>query len=146
VLDGYPRTTAEPEALRETLARLDRLLPRPSLLCLEVAQDDLVQRLRRRRQCEGRADDAERCDRPRLELHFAQIGSVVEALGSWVDVVRVDGDRPIDAVTEEILDIVGVRLGRSSFATLDAPAGRRAWKPPSTSPRDAGETDLSSPT
>jgi adenylate kinase len=103
VLEGYPRTTAEAEALRETLARLDRLLPRPILLCLEVAQDELVHRLRRRRQCEGRADDAERA--------IARASSFT-----------------------------------SRRSTLDAPTGRRAWKPPSTSPRDAGETDLSSPT
>jgi hypothetical protein len=34
---------------------------------------------------------------------------VLEALEDWVDVVRIDGNQPPDAVTREILDRLQVR-------------------------------------
>jgi adenylate kinase len=104
VLDGYPRTAAEADSLRELLARLGRLEPRPVVVWLEVPRDELVRRLRRRRELEGRADDAEEALARRLAIHDAHAGAVREALGSWTNVVVIDGSAVVDAVTEEILD------------------------------------------
>jgi adenylate kinase len=104
VLDGYPRTAAEADSLRELLTRLGRLEPRPVVVWLEVPRDELVRRLRRRRELEGRADDAEEALARRLAIHDAHAGAVREALGSWTNVVVIDGSAVVDAVTEEILD------------------------------------------
>lgn len=114
VLDGYPRSPAEAEALRETLARLDRLDPPPILLWLEVPHDELVRRLRRRGELEGRADDTEEAIARRLEIHDEHAGAVMRALDGWVDVVPIDGNRPVDAVTDEIIDILSARLASGS--------------------------------
>jgi adenylate kinase len=104
VLDGYPRTAAEADSLRELLAQLRRLEPRPVVVWLEVPREELVRRLRRRRELEGRADDAEEALARRLAIHDAHAGAVRDALGSWTDVVVIDGSAVVDAVTEEILD------------------------------------------
>ncbi len=104
VLDGYPRTAAEAYSLRELLARRGRLEPRPVTVWLEVPREELVRRLRRRRELEGRADDADEALARRLSVHDAHAGAVRDALDSWTDVVVIDGRPAVDAVTEEILD------------------------------------------
>lgn len=75
VLDGYPRTAAEAHSLRELLARLGRLEPRPVVVWLEVPREELAQRLRRRRELEGRADDARNALARRLAIHDAHVRS-----------------------------------------------------------------------
>jgi adenylate kinase len=104
VLDGYPRTAAEADSLRALLARLGRLEPRPVVVWLEVPREELVRRMRRRRELEGRADDAEEPLARRLAIHDAHAGAIREALDSWTDVVVIDGSAAVDAVTEEILE------------------------------------------
>ena len=118
VLDGYPRTAAEARSLRESLTRLGRLEPRPIVVWLEVPRDSLLRRLRHRRVLEGRADDAEDGIARRLATHDAHAQAVREALDRWAEVIVIAGDRPADAVTEDILD--GLR--------------ERGWRLPSRHP------------
>jgi adenylate kinase len=106
VLDGYPRTAVEASSLRESLARLGRLEPRPLVIYLEVPRDELLRRLRRRQTLEGRADDSEAAIARRLATHDAQAPVVREALGRWAEVVMVPADGPADTVTEDILAYV----------------------------------------
>jgi adenylate kinase len=82
VLDGYPRTRPEAMSLRATLARLGRLEPRPVLIWLDVPHDEVVRRLRRRREREGRSDDAEESIARRLKIHEADAENLFQALAS----------------------------------------------------------------
>jgi adenylate kinase len=109
VVDGYPRTASEALTLRDSLAQIGRLEPRPLVVWLEVPRDALLRRLRRRRVLEGRADDAEEAIARRLAIHDAQANAVREALDSWADVIVIDGNRPADEVTEEIVHGLGRR-------------------------------------
>lgn len=104
VLDGYPRTAAEAHSLKRSLAQGGRLEPRPVVLWLDVPDDVLLRRLRRRRALEGRADDAETTINRRLATHHEHARAVREALDAWADVIVIDGDRPADAVTDSIFD------------------------------------------
>jgi adenylate kinase len=104
VLDGYPRTAVQAQRLRDVLARLRRLKRRPVVVWLDVPRDELVRRLRRRRELKGRADDAERAIVRRLAIYDANAGAVRDAVGSWADVVVIDAGPAADVVTEEILD------------------------------------------
>jgi adenylate kinase len=76
---------------------------RPVTVWLEVPRDELLRRLRARRQIEGRSDDAAQAILRRLELHDAQAEALQDNLMAWTDVVPIDGARAADAVTEEIL-------------------------------------------
>jgi len=103
VLDGYPRSPAQADALRRMLAELRRLEPRPVVVQLEVPRDELVRRLTRRRDLEGRPDDTDAAIAHRLALDDAQALPLMDALTGWADVLRVDGSRPAEAVTEQIV-------------------------------------------
>jgi len=107
VIDGYPRTASEASTLRQSLAQIGRLEPRPLVFWLEVPRDALLRRLRRRRVHEARADDAEDAIARRLATHDAHAHAVREALDGWAEVIVIDGDRPADAVTDDILDALG---------------------------------------
>jgi adenylate kinase family enzyme len=69
-----------------------------------------MRRLRRRRQLEGRADDAEEAIAHRLATYEARAGSVRAALERWADVIVIDGDQPADEVTRAILYRVERRM------------------------------------
>ena len=55
VFDGFPRTIAQAEALKELLAKHDSELH--AVIGLEVPEDELVERMIKRGQQTGRADD-----------------------------------------------------------------------------------------
>ena len=55
ILDGFPRTVAQAEALDALFARLDTQVH--AVLDLQVAEDELVERLLKRGQDSGRSDD-----------------------------------------------------------------------------------------
>ncbi|MGZ6661922.1 MAG: adenylate kinase family protein [Solirubrobacteraceae bacterium] len=110
VLDGYPRTPQQAEALRGMLARLGRLEQSPAVLWLEAPQEELMRRLRLRAAQEHRPDDNEQAIGRRLELHKAQAPSVLAALAGWADVARIDASLPADMLTQEILDMLKERV------------------------------------
>jgi adenylate kinase len=127
VLDGYPRTLAEAETLRKTLGASGRLRQRPLLVWLDVPATELVRRLRRRRELEGRADDADDAIATRIEIHDASAGPLLEALGRWVETLRIDGSRPTDTVTGEIVDRLCARLaGMDAAGTAGSPGPQSA--------------------
>ncbi len=106
VLDGYPRTAGEARALRTTLAELGRSEPRPVVIWLEVACDELLARLRRRRGQEKRPDDSDEAVARRLEVYGREALALRDALSSWTDVITVDGSQPPDAVAAQIAGVV----------------------------------------
>jgi adenylate kinase len=118
VLDGYPRTAAEAETLHQTLAQLGRLDRRPLVVWLEVTREELLRRLRRRRQVEGRADDTEEAVARRIATHKASAGSVRKALESWTDVIVIDGGQEPDEVTLALVQSVERRASRPQAAHL----------------------------
>jgi len=67
VLDGFPRTTPQAEALDGILGRLG--LPLERCVVLVVDADELVARLLKRAELEGRADDNEETIRNRMEVY-----------------------------------------------------------------------------
>jgi adenylate kinase len=100
VLDGFPRNLAQAEALDAMLSEIERELD--VVLVLELPDEVCKERMLRRAELEGRADDnPETIDR-RLETYHAQTAPLVEWYRARDKVAPVDGAPAIDEVWEQI--------------------------------------------
>ena len=77
IFDGFPRTTAQAEALKKMLAERGHELG--MMIELIVSEDVLMARLLRRAEIEGRADDNEDTIRKRFAVYHSQ----TEPLSKW---------------------------------------------------------------
>jgi adenylate kinase len=104
ILDGFPRTVAQAEALDRMLEEIDRELL--AVLYFEVRDELAVERLHVRALQEGRTDDTPEIIRHRLEVFHRQTEPVVEYYRSKGILVGIHADRPIDAVFAEVQEVL----------------------------------------
>ncbi|MCZ7619506.1 MAG: adenylate kinase [Myxococcota bacterium] len=100
ILDGFPRTPAQAEALDAMLERL-----RVSLECclaLHVDEEELVARLLRRAQIEGRSDDNEQTIRTRMQVYREKTQPLVDYYDRRGVLREVEGDGDIGEVASWI--------------------------------------------
>ncbi len=100
LLDGYPRTRAQVETLDEILA--EQNLSLDGVILLEADQDELVSRLAKRAQEQGRTDDSEEVIRHRLDVYLEETAPLVSIYSDREILAKVDGLGEIQAVTERI--------------------------------------------
>lgn len=113
VLDGFPRTLPQAEALDDLLADLGRTID--IVFELQVPnRDQLVERLLRRAQEENRADDTPDAIRRRLENYDRETAPLVEYYRSTRgNVVGIHADRSIDEVFHEIQEALNAVEARA---------------------------------
>jgi len=104
ILDGYPRTLAQAEALDEMLAELGRSID--VVFEFQVPnRQQLVDRLLKRAAEEDRPDDTPEVIQTRLETYDSQTAPVVEYYRTTRgNVVGIHADRTVDEVFHEIQD------------------------------------------
>jgi adenylate kinase len=102
VLDGFPRTMPQAEALTDLLRELGRELD--VVFDFQVpAREVLMERMLRRASEEERADDTPEAIARRLELYDRETAPLVEYYRSHqANVVGVHADRAVDEVFQEI--------------------------------------------
>jgi adenylate kinase len=110
VLDGFPRTMAQAEALEEMLREIGRDLD----VVLEFQVPDLVgrERMLKRAAEEGRTDDTPEAIEERLRLYHEETEPLIEYYRSRGNLVGIHADQTVDAVFSEIqqtLEQVAVR-------------------------------------
>ena len=98
LLDGFPRTVAQADALAEVLADHDRELGR--VVLIEVPDDVVAARIGSRGQ--GRADDDPETVRERLRVYHEQTEPLVAYYDERGLLRRVDGDGGVDDVRSAI--------------------------------------------
>ncbi|MDN5756065.1 MAG: adenylate kinase, partial [Micrococcaceae bacterium] len=96
LLDGYPRTSAQVDELDAILEENKTSLD--IVLQLTADSDELVARLLKRAEVEGRADDTEEVIRHRLDVYEKQTQVVVDRYLERGIVRHVDGLGDIDEV------------------------------------------------
>lgn len=128
ILDGFPRTVAQADALQVDLQDLDKQLDR--VIALQVDAEALVERLTGRRTCkscgrgyhvkfdppevEGRCDacggelyqrddDREATIRKRLDVYKQQTAPLIDYYRQAGLLIEVDGMQPIEEVRETLL-------------------------------------------
>jgi adenylate kinase len=100
LLDGYPRTTAQVDELDSMLRNMGCELD--AVLELTVDTDEVVERLLKRAETEGRADDTEDVVRHRLDVYFEQTAPLVDVYSDRRLLLKVDGMGEIDDVTSRL--------------------------------------------
>jgi adenylate kinase len=102
VLDGFPRTVAQAEALDSRLAMLST--PLHAALNFEITEDELLRRLAGRAAELHRSDDSEQTIRHRLEVFAIKTRPLIDYYAHRGLLVNVDAIGPIEVVTKRILD------------------------------------------
>jgi len=102
LLDGFPRTTAQVDALNGMLAEQGTALDAVVELVADV--EIVVERLKKRAIEQGRTDDDESVVRHRLEVYREQTAPLIDLYGQTGLLVSVDGIGAIDEVTVRIMD------------------------------------------
>lgn len=142
--DGFPRTAAQAQALDDMLARRGEGIT--VAIAIDVPRETLIERLSGRRVCsvcgrvynvvsdppkvEGicdvdggalvqRADDTPEAVAKRLDLYEVETAPLANRYAERGLLVRVDGDRSIDEVTESVIAAIEAR---AAAATRDASA------------------------
>ena len=100
LLDGYPRTPAQVAELDGMLAAAGTSLD--AVLEITADEDVVVDRLLRRAQQQGRADDTEPVVRRRLEVYAEQTGPLARVYADRGLLVQVDGVGGVDEVEQRI--------------------------------------------
>ena len=106
LLDGYPRTLAQVDELDGMIGSTGHSLD--AAVVLTVDSEEIVQRLLRRAQVEGRADDTEDVIRRRQELYTEQTEPLIGVYRDRGVLVEVDGMGGVDEVTSRIFDALDV--------------------------------------
>ncbi|MDF2740827.1 MAG: adenylate kinase [Actinomycetia bacterium] len=112
VLDGFPRTVPQAEALERRLEELGR--PLDAVVSFEISEDELRDRLAGRAEEQDRAEDEdEGAIRRRLALFDRETGPLLDFYDGKGLLARVDaGDDP-DQVTDRIAAALEDRDGHS---------------------------------
>lgn len=109
VLDGFPRTAPQAEYARA--AALTQDVHVQTALLLEVPHEELVARLLRRSEEEGRKDDTPAVIRRRLEVFDEHNDELVEFYERLGLLLRIDASGDVDAITEDLLAQLTARHG-----------------------------------
>lgn len=109
LFDGFPRTTAQAEALDKLLT-----LKKSSIalvLFLDVNEDELIQRLINRAKTSGRSDDAdENIQRKRQDVYRNETLPVAAHYDKLKKVVHVDGMKDIDEVFSSLTSHIDKKI------------------------------------
>jgi adenylate kinase len=104
VLDGYPRTLRQAQDLDVLLGEIGETVS--LVLALEVDEEEVVKRLLKRAQLEGRKDDTEDVIRNRMKVYHSQTHPLMEYYAKQGKFVSLLGVGSIDDIFADICKVI----------------------------------------
>jgi len=110
LFDGFPRTTAQAEALDKLLDFNKTSIG--AVLFLQVPEDELISRMINRAKTSGRSDDAdENVQRKRLEVYNRDTLPVANHYSKSDKVVEVEGVGTVDDIFQALCTVIDEKKG-----------------------------------
>ena len=100
ILDGFPRTTVQAEALDKMFGDIGRSFN--VVFALQIPDEVAFERLRKRAEIEGRADDTDDAIQRRLDNYHRETEPLIEYYRVRGNLVPIHGDRSENQVFAEI--------------------------------------------
>lgn len=104
ILDGFPRTVTQAASLDDQLYRIGVSLD--SVVFFRVDVDELIDRLEKRRDIEGRADDEPEAIRHRMDVYDRETAPVVDYYRDAGRLMEIDALGSIDEVRSRLNDVL----------------------------------------
>lgn len=104
ILDGYPRTLAQGEALDKMLEKHNQKVS--IVLSLEVEEEELINRILKRGENSGRSDDNREIIESRLNVYHEQTEPLKKFYSEQFKLVRIHGQGEIEDIFGEISTII----------------------------------------
>ena len=105
ILDGFPRTVPQAEALDALLAELQR--PLDAVIYLQVDRQSLLDRLNHRAEVDQRSDDRPEIIAHRIDVFLDQTAPLIDYYRRHSKLRLIDGTRPPEEVAAAIDEVIG---------------------------------------
>jgi adenylate kinase len=104
ILDGFPRTVPQAEALEKVLTRTGEKLE--SVIMFDVSEETVRERLSARAEQEGRSDDSEEVQLERIRVYRVQTEPLVKFYEKSAQLRRVTASGTVDAVYSALVKVL----------------------------------------
>lgn len=104
IFDGFPRTVAQAEALDKFMESINESIT--GVLALNVTEEELKQRIAKRQEISGRADDAADKLNKRIEEYFNKTIHVLPYYETQGKLSKVNGIGDIDTIFQSLTEII----------------------------------------
>lgn len=100
IFDGFPRTANQAKELDKMLT--EKNCPLNLVIILEISEVEMMKRLLKRAEIEGRHDDNEETIKARNNVYLEQTKPLINYYNAQNKTVKVNGEREIPVIAEEI--------------------------------------------
>ncbi len=104
IFDGFPRTVAQAEALDAFLESINSSIT--GVIALDVNEEELTQRIAKRQEISGRADDAADKLKKRIEEYFGKTIHVLPYYEKQNKLSKVNGIGDIEVIFTDLSNII----------------------------------------
>lgn len=104
IFDGFPRTIAQAEALKEMLAKRGHKIA--AMVELDVPEEELMKRLILRGQQSGRSDDNEETIKKRLNVYHSQTSPLIDWYKKEGIHHHIKGTGNLDRIFDDICKVI----------------------------------------
>jgi adenylate kinase len=104
IFDGFPRTVAQAEALDAFLESIETSIT--GVIALDVNEDELTQRIAKRQEISGRADDAADKLKKRIEEYFGKTIHVLPYYEGQGKLTKVNGIGEIETIFADLSAVI----------------------------------------
>ncbi|MDR2285591.1 MAG: adenylate kinase [Sphingobacterium sp.] len=104
IFDGFPRTVAQAEALDKFLTDNNSAIT--GVIALDVNEEELTQRIAKRQEISGRADDAADKLKKRIEEYFGKTIHVLPYYEAQGKLSKVNGIGEIETIFTELSQVI----------------------------------------